>query len=82
MLYPVLFGPQALAEALVMDLIPDEEISVGARANIDNLKEVYEAFETNPIDSGISIGITLNVDFYDRNAVTIPDSFVVGTKTI
>lgn len=82
MLYPVLFGPQALAEALVMDLIPDKEISVGARANIDNLKEVYEAFEPNPIDSGISSGITLNTLLYSANIVSIPGSFVVGTKTI
>lgn len=81
-LYPVLFGPQALAEAFVMDLIPYEEISVGASANIDNLKEVYEAFETDPIESGISIGITLNTRLYGDNLVSIPGSFVVGTKTI
>lgn len=81
-LYPVLFGPQALAEALVMDLIPDKEISIEASANIDNLKEVYEAFEPNPIDSGISIGITLNTRLYGYNLVSIPGSFVVGTKTI
>lgn len=82
MLYPVLFGPQALAEALVMDLIPYEEISVEASANIDNLKEVYEAFEPNPIDSGIFNGITLNTRLYGVNDVSIPGGFVVGTKTI
>lgn len=82
MLYPVLFGPQALAEALVMDLIPDKEISIEASANIDNLKEVYEAFEPNPIESGISIGTTLNTRLYDVNDVSIPGSFGVGTKTI
>lgn len=81
-LYPVLFGPQALAEALVMDLIPYEEISVEASANIDNLKEVYEAFEPNPIDFGIPNGITLNTRLYRDNLVSIPGSFVVGTKTI
>lgn len=81
MLYPVLFGPQALAEALIMDLIPSNEISIEASANIDNLKEVYEAFETDPIDTGIS-GITLNLDLYSHNIVSIPGSFVVGTKTI
>lgn len=81
MLYPVLFGPQALAEALIMDLIPSNEISIEASANIDNLKEVYEAFETDPIDTGIS-GITLNTRLYSYNAVSIPGSFVVGTKTI
>lgn len=80
--YPVLFGPQALAEALIMDLIPSNEISIEASANIDNLKEVYEAFETDPIESGISIGITLNTRLYRVNAVSIPGSFVVGTKTI
>lgn len=79
--YPVLFGPQALAEALIMDLIPSNEISIEASANIDNLKEVYEAFETDPIDTGIS-GITLNTDLYSANVVSIPGSFVVGTKTI
>lgn len=81
-LYPVLFGPQALAEALVMGLIPDEEISIEASANIDNLKEVYEAFEPNPIESGISIGITLNTLLYGYNIVSILGSFFVGTKTI
>lgn len=80
--YPVLFGPQALAEALIMDLIPSDEISIEASANIDNLKEVYEAFETDPIESGISIGITLNTRLYGDNIVSIPGSFVVGTKTI
>lgn len=79
--YPVLFGPQALAEALIMDLIPSNEISIEASANIDNLKEVYEAFETDPIDTGIS-GITLNLNLYSVNVVSIPGSFVVGTKTI
>lgn len=81
-LYPVLFGPQALAEALVMDLIPNEEISIEASANIDNLTEVYEAFETNPIDFSIFNGITLNTRLYHDNLVSIPGSFVVGTKTI
>lgn len=80
--YPVLFGPQALAEALVMGLIPDREISTAAGANIDNLKEVYEVFEANPIDSSIFNGITLNLDLYNYNIVSIPDSFVVGTETI
>lgn len=80
--WSTLFGPQALAEALMIGLIPDEEISVGASANIDNLKEVYEAFETNPIDSSIFNGITLNTRLYGDNLVSIPDSFVVGTKTI
>ena len=79
--YPVLFGPQALAEALIMDLIPSNEISIGASANIDNLKEVYEAFETDPIDTGIS-GITLVVALYDVLGGIPYDDFVVGTKTI
>lgn len=79
-----LFGPQALAEALVMDLIliPDKDISIGASANIDNLREVYEAFETDPIDSGIFNGITLDTRLYRANVVSIPGSFFVGTKTI
>ena len=81
--YPVLFGPQALAEALMIGFIPDEKISIEASANIDNLKEVYEAFETDPIDTGIFDGrTTLNTRLYDVNGVSIPDSFVVGTKTI
>ena len=81
--YPVLFGPQALAEALIIGLIPDEKISSEASANIDNLKEVYEAFETDPIDTGIFDGrTTLNTRLYDVNVVSIPGSFVVGTKTI
>ena len=79
--YPVLFGPQALAEALIMDLIPSNEISIGASANIDNLKEVYEAFETDPIDTGIS-GITLVVDLYDVLGGIPYDNFIVGTKTV
>lgn len=82
MLYPVLFGPQALAEALIIGLIPDKEISIEASANIDNLKEVYEAFETDPIDSSIFNGITLDTRLYGVNGVSIPGSFVVGTKTI
>lgn len=80
--WSTLFGPQALAEALIIGLIPDKEISTVASANIDNLKEVYEAFETNPIDSSIFNGMTLNTRLYGKNAVSILDSFVVGTKTI
>ena len=80
--WSTLFGPQALAEALMIGLIPDKEISIEARANIDNLQEVYEAFETNPIDSSIFNGITLNTRLYSVNLVSIPDSFFVGTKTI
>lgn len=79
--YPVLFGPQALAEALIMDLIPSNKISIKASANIDNLKEVYEAFETDPIDSGIS-GIPLVVDLYNVLGGIPYDGFIVGTKTI
>lgn len=79
--YPVLFGPQALAEALIMDLIPSDEISIGASANIDNLKEVYEAFETDPIDFGIS-GTTLILELY-KDLGGIPyANFIVGTKTV
>ena len=79
--YPVLFGPQALAEALIMDLIPSNKISIGARANIDNLKEVYEAFETDPLDSGIS-GTTLILGLYDVLGGIPYDNFIVGTKTV
>lgn len=79
--YPVLFGPQALAEALIMDLIPSNEISIKASANIDNLKEVYEAFETDPIDTGIS-GTTLILGLYDVLGGIPYDNFIVGTKTV
>lgn len=80
--WSTLFGPQALAEALMIGLIPDEEISMEASANIYNLQEVYEAFELNPIDTGILDGTTLNTRLYRDNLVSIPGSFVVGTKTI
>lgn len=74
--YPVLFGPQALAEGLITGLIPSN-----AEANIDNLKEVYEAFETDPLDSGIS-GITLVVALYDVLGGIPYDDFFVGTETV
>ncbi len=79
--YPVLFGPQALAEGLILGLIPSNEITTNAEANIDNLKEVYEAFETDPLDSGIS-GITLVVALYDVLGGIPYADFFVGTKTI
>lgn len=79
--YPVLFGPQALAEGLITGLIPSNEITTNAEANIDNLKEVYEAFETDPLDSSIS-GITLVVDLYKVLDGIPYDDFFVGTKTV
>ena len=80
--WPALFGPQALAEGLITGLIPSGGITTAARANIDNLKEVYETFETNPLDSGISTGITLNLRLYDDLGGIPYDNFIVGTKTV
>lgn len=48
--YPVILGPQAVGESLAVGLImPDSIKEVGAQNNIDNIKEVYEAFEKDPI---------------------------------
>lgn len=79
--WPALFGPQALAEGLITGLIPSSEITTAAEANVDNLKEVYEAFETDPLDSGIS-GTTLVLGLYEVLGGIPYDNFIVGTKTI
>ena len=79
--WPALFGPQALAEGLITGLIPSSEITTAAEANVDNLKEVYEAFETDPLDSGIS-GTTLILGLYDVLGGIPYDNFIVGTKTV
>lgn len=79
--YPVLFGPQALAEALVLGLIPDEQISTGASANIPNLTEVYDKFETDQIVPNIFDGVTWNLDLYSVNDIKVSSCFSVGTKT-
>lgn len=79
--WPALFGPQALAEGLITGLIPSGGIATAAEANVDNLKEVYEAFETDPLDSGIS-GTTLVLGLYDDLAGIPYDNFIVGTKTV
>lgn len=79
--WPALFGPQALAEGLITGLIPSSEITIAAEANVDNLKEVYEAFETDPLDSGIS-GTPLVLGLYEVLGGIPYDNFIVGTKTI
>ena len=79
--WPALFGPQALAEGLITGLIPSSEITTAAEANVDNLKEVYEAFETDPLDSGIS-GTTLILELYKELGGIPYDNFIVGTKTV
>lgn len=79
--WPALFGPQALAEGLITGLIPSSEITTAAEANVDNLKEVYEAFETDPLDSGIS-GTPLVLGLYEVLGGIPYDNFIVGTKTI
>ena len=79
--WPALFGPQALAEGLITGLIPSSEITTAAEANVDNLKEVYEAFETDPLDSGIS-GTTLILELYKVLGGIPYDNFIVGTKTV
>ena len=79
--YPVLFGPQALAEALVLGLIPDKQISTGASENILNLTEVYDKFETDPIVPNIFDGATWNLDLYSVNNIKVSSCFFVGTKT-
>lgn len=79
--WPALFGPQALAEGLIMGLIPSSEITTAAEANVDNLKEVYEAFETDLLDPGIS-GTTLILGLYDVLYGIPYDNFIVGTKTV
>lgn len=79
--WPTLFGPQALAEGLITGLIPSSEITTAAEANVDNLKEVYEAFETDPLDSGIS-GTPLVLGLYEVLGGIPYDNFIVGTKTI
>lgn len=79
---PVLFGPQALAEALVLNLIPNNQISTGASANIRNLTDVYEEFEADEINPMLFNGVTWNLDLYRENAIKISSCFFVGTETV
>lgn len=52
--YYVILGPQAVAESLATELIKaDSLIETGAKNNISNIIEVYQAFEKEPISDTI-----------------------------
>lgn len=52
--YPVILGPQAVAESLATQLIVADSLHEdGAKNNISNITEVYQALEEEPISDGV-----------------------------
>jgi len=52
--YPVVLGPQAVGEALAVELIAEDSLKeTGAKNNISNIKEIYETLEKDPISEDV-----------------------------